>query len=244
MRVVIATADVRLGDGLAAEFQKFDEVKVVSVARNGADVLEYIREFLPDLILADLVLAKYDGLALLELLPSLRPEKVPRIFLMAMKSQEKIAKLAMAKGAAGIVNKPVSSAAVRALITEAGRMRTAERGYGRFIHVIMDEIGVPRHLLGYVYLYEAVAMTVENRDMLSRLTTAVYPYIAKKFASSKSRVERSMRFAVESAWNRGRVDKIEEMFGYTVRSDVGRPTNGEFIAMAAERVKLLGGRLF
>ena len=243
MRIIIVAADGNMAGRLSADFGNCSGIEVMAAVRDGAEALRCVKEFLPDVLLTDLVVSRHDGLALLEILPTMGLEKTPEIFVMAMECQKEISERALEKGAAGVMKKPVDATdAVRMMRESAGAVKTADGSYGWYIHMMMNEIGVPRHLAGYRYLYEAIAMVVADRGALSGLTSVVYPHIAQKFGSGRSCVERSMRFAIEAAWNRGRVDKIEEMFGYTVRSDIGRPTNGEFIAMTAERVRMAGAK--
>jgi two-component system response regulator (stage 0 sporulation protein A) len=246
MRVVIAGVDASLLTRLSTELEETDAITVVGKAATGDAVLKYAQDYLPDAILTDLILPVYDGLALTEMLPSMGLEKTPRIFVMALPCQEKIARAALDKGASGVLRKPVNAGeAANMLLSSASSVNMAGESFGWHISVTLNEIGIPRHLAGYKYLFDSIAMAVADKDIIASLTTTAYPYIAQKYSSSRSRVERSIRFAIESAWNRGRVDKIEEMFGYTVRSDVGRPTNREFIAMAAERVRIIEkGRLY
>jgi len=103
---------------------------------------------------------------------------------------------------------------------------------------IIHEIGVPAHIKGYLYLREAISMVVENIEMLSAVTKELYPSIAKKFNTTPSRVERAIRHAIEVAWNRGKIDTINNLFGYTIHNDKGKPTNSEFIAMVADKLRL------
>ena len=103
---------------------------------------------------------------------------------------------------------------------------------------IIHEVGVPAHIKGYQYLREAIIMSVEDMDMLNSITKILYPTIAKKFATTPSRVERAIRHAIEVAWSRGRMDTIDEMFGYTINCRKGKPTNSEFIALVTDRIRL------
>ena len=241
MRIVIATANKTLLNMLSDELDRREDIDVVGRAASGAIALGYAEKFLPDAILTDLVMPGCDGLSLLERLPKLRLEKTPLVFMMLLPGQERIGEQAMQMGLSDIIEKPINADAAAEMMLSAAAGVKIAGGIGEwYIYVALNEIGVPRHLSGFKYLYDAIALSVADRSVLSALTTTVYPYIAKKYNSTKSRVERSMRFAIESAWNRGRVDKIDEMFGYTVRSDIGRPTNGEFIAMMAERVRVAG----
>mgnify|MGYP003299844938 FL=1 len=103
-----------------------------------------------------------------------------------------------------------------------------------FIH----EVGVPAHIKGYQYLRDAIIMTVNDSEMLGAITKILYPEIAKKHKTTSSRVERAIRHAIEVAWSRGRLETIEEMFGYTINSGKGKPTNSEFIALISDKIRL------
>ena len=103
---------------------------------------------------------------------------------------------------------------------------------------MIHEIGVPAHIKGYQYLREAIMMAVEDIDMLNSITKVLYPTIAKKFQTTPSRVERAIRHAIEVAWSRGRMETLDALFGYTVNTGKGKPTNSEFIALIADRIRL------
>lgn len=103
---------------------------------------------------------------------------------------------------------------------------------------MIHEIGVPAHIKGYQYLREAIMMSVEDTTMLSSITKILYPTIAKKFQTTPSRVERAIRHAIEVAWSRGRMETLDTLFGYTVNTGKGKPTNSEFIALIADRIRL------
>lgn len=103
---------------------------------------------------------------------------------------------------------------------------------------MIHEIGVPAHIKGYQYLREAIMMAVEDIDMLNSITKVLYPTIAKKFQTTSSRVERAIRHAIEVAWSRGRMETLDALFGYTINTGKGKPTNSEFIALIADRIRL------
>ena len=103
---------------------------------------------------------------------------------------------------------------------------------------MIHEIGVPAHIKGYQYLREAIMMAVEDIDMLNSITKVLYPTIAKKFQTTPSRVERAIRHAIEVAWSRGKMETLDSLFGYTVNTGKGKPTNSEFIALIADRIRL------
>lgn len=103
---------------------------------------------------------------------------------------------------------------------------------------MIHEIGVPAHIKGYQYLREAIMMSVEDAEMLSSITKILYPTIAKKYQTTSSRVERAIRHAIEVAWSRGKMETLDSLFGYTISIGKGKPTNSEFIALIADKIRL------
>ena len=113
-----------------------------------------------------------------------------------------------------------------------------ERDLEREVTEMIHEIGVPAHIKGYQYLREAIMVSVEDAEMLNSITKLLYPSIAKKYQTTPSRVERAIRHAIEVAWSRGRMETLDSLFGYTVNHGKGKPTNSEFIALIADRIRL------
>ena len=103
---------------------------------------------------------------------------------------------------------------------------------------MIHEIGIPAHIKGYHYLREAIMMAINDMEVLNAITKVLYPEIAKKFQTTPSRVERAIRHAIEVAWSRGKLDTLDELFGYTVSNRKGKPTNSEFIALIADTIRL------
>jgi two-component system response regulator (stage 0 sporulation protein A) len=142
------------------------------------------------------------------------------------------------------VGAPVFSVSQSAQSFQASILPLNRRTYERASSIeadvtnIIHEIGVPAHIKGYHYLREAILLVINNMDLLGGITKELYPMIAEKFNTTPSRVERAIRHAIEVAWNRGRVETINRIFGYTVHDEKGKPTNGEFIAMIADRLRL------
>lgn len=112
--------------------------------------------------------------------------------------------------------------------------RDLEKDVTNMIH----EIGVPAHIKGYQYLREAIMMSVEDTEMLGSVTKVLYPTIAKRYQTTPSRVERAIRHAIEVAWSRGKMETLDALFGYTINTGKGKPTNSEFIALIADRIRL------
>jgi two-component system response regulator (stage 0 sporulation protein A) len=113
-----------------------------------------------------------------------------------------------------------------------------ERNLEQDVTDMIHEIGVPAHIKGYQYLREAIMMSVEDPEMISSITKLLYPTIAKRFQTTPSRVERAIRHAIEVAWSRGRMETLDALFGYTIDTGKGKPTNSEFIALISDRIRL------
>ena len=119
-------------------------------------------------------------------------------------------------------------------VLQTGAVRDLEKDVTDMIH----EIGVPAHIKGYQYLREAIMMSVQDVEMLGSITKILYPTIAKKYQTTPSRVERAIRHAIEVAWSRGRMETLDALFGYTINTGKGKPTNSEFIALIADKIRL------
>ncbi len=113
-----------------------------------------------------------------------------------------------------------------------------ERDLEKDVTDMIHEIGVPAHIKGYQYLREAIMMSVEDVEMLGSITKILYPTIAKRYQTTPSRVERAIRHAIEVAWSRGRMETLDSLFGYTINTGKGKPTNSEFIALIADKIRL------
>ncbi len=122
----------------------------------------------------------------------------------------------------------------RAVFEVDSKVHDLEKDVTDMIH----EIGVPAHIKGYQYLREAIMMSVEDPEMLNSITKILYPSIAKRFQTTPSRVERAIRHAIEVAWSRGKMETLDALFGYTINIGKGKPTNSEFIALIADRIRL------
>ena len=108
----------------------------------------------------------------------------------------------------------------------------------RYVTRIMLDMGIPAHLKGYHYLREAIILSGKDMEAVSRVTKLLYPTVAKRFKTTDQKVERAIRNAIEVSWTRGNVDTFEELFGYSVGTGKGRPTNSEYIARIADKIRL------
>ena len=209
-----------------------------------------IIETRPDVVLLDIVLSGTDGLGVMEKVASELPEgQRPAYVVVSGFSGEHVLSAASAMGAAYFVQKPCDPAIIPNRVrSAAGKSRPAEgtcqsaqrpdQSLEAQVTEIIHEIGVPAHIKGYKYLREAIMMAVQDMDVINAVTKILYPAVARKFATTPSRVERAIRHAIEVAWDRGDLETLQRFFGYTVSNIKGKPTNSEFIAMIADRIAL------
>ena len=242
---------------LSSIIENDEDFNLVGTARNGAQTLEMIRDKEPDVVLLDMIMPKMDGLGVMEHVSrDTSLKKHPAFIMISAIGQEKITEDAFRLGADYYIMKPFDNDMVisrikdvknRNLIraTEVRKVNPyekqeelKERNLETDVTTIIHEIGVPAHIKGYQYLREAIIMSVNDMEMLNSITKILYPTIAKKFQTTPSRVERAIRHAIEVAWSRGKMDTIDELFGYTINNGKGKPTNSEFIALIADKIRL------
>ena len=220
------------------------DIQVVGETGDGEELLHMVQETNPDLILMEIVLAKMDGIEVLDALNALELEHPPKIIILSSFARGSMAQLAADKGADHYMTKPCRTSTVCQRIrqlTGSRQMdedRTGSRNLESMITAIIHDVGVPAHIKGYQYLREAILIAVADMDVINAVTKVLYPEVAKRFNTTASRVERAIRHAIEVAWDRGDLETLQMYFGYTVSNVKGKPTNSEFIAMIADRLQL------
>ena len=225
------------------------DLKLVGKANNGEDMYEIIKEKQPDVVLLDIVMPKMDGLSVMERVKKDNElVKCPNFIVVSAIGLERITKDAFTKGASYYIMKPFQNESVLERIKHMqeeteniqGQIfeETKELSLETMVTELLHEIGIPAHIKGYHYLRDSIMMSIEENDMLSAVTKILYPTVAKKHQTTSSRVERAIRHAIEVAWSRGKLDTLEELFGYTVSTGKGKPTNSEFIALVADTIRL------
>ena len=251
--VAIADENERILDLLGEMIENNREMKLVGKANNGEDVYTLIKEKQPDVVLLDLIMPKMDGLSVMEHVNRDNDiKKHPSFIIITAVGQERITEDAFRKGASYYILKPFSNQMILDKIREAGKYRIPESK--AFTHVesvnkpevnlenrvtdMIHEIGIPAHIKGYHYLRDAILMAIEDMDVLNAVTKVLYPTVAKMHQTTASRVDRAIRHAIEVAWSRGKLDTLDELFGYTVNGGKGKPTNSEFIALIADTIRL------
>ena len=259
IRVLIADDNKDFCNILNEYLSTQNDVEVVGIAKDGLEALDLISIKSPDVLILDIIMPHLDGLGVLEKLQSTELEHFPKIIILSAVGQDKITQRAIGLGADYYVVKPFDfetfmrrirqiAGTSPAIIEKRREIPTIQQEFisnqnnNNSLEVkitnIIHEIGVPAHIKGYLYLREAITMVVGDMELLSAVTKELYPNIAKTFNTTPSRVERAIRHAIEVAWSRGKVDTINNLFGYTVHTQKGKPTNSEFVAMVADKLRL------
>ena len=255
--VAIADDNERMVEILDGILRQDEDLQIVGVARNGEEACRIIKEKEPDIVLLDIIMPKLDGLSVMEKVgQDMNMKKKPEFVVISAIGQERITEDAFLLGASYYIMKPFDHEMllnrIQSLKTDRQRKRTEirkvapyetkmayiERNLETDVTNMIHEICVPAHIKGYQYLRDAIMMAVEDMSMLNSITKILYPTIAKNHQTTPSRVERAIRHAIEVAWSRGKMDTIDELFGYTVSVGKGKPTNSEFIALIADKIRL------
>lgn len=232
-----------------------EDMEVIGTAHNGQECLEMLEGIDPDVLVLDIIMPHLDGLAVLERLREMKKDSLPNVIMLTAFGQEDVTKKAVELGASYFILKPFDMENLGNHIRQvSGKSSTIARkpspanyrpqadskpkNLDASITSIIHEIGVPAHIKGYLYLREAISMVYNDIELLGSITKVLYPDIAKKYNTTASRVERAIRHAIEVAWSRGNIDSISSLFGYTVSMSKAKPTNSEFIAMVADKLRL------
>lgn len=246
--VVEDTLDYR--EFLCASLEADEHIRVVGMADNGQDAFDEILALRPDVVIVDLMMPIRDGFSLMEGLTSVLGKEKPIIFASSTCSDDNTTHHALSVGADYFFIKPVN---MQSLVTRTLRfyeerknrrnelrpgIERRQRNMEELVTQMIHSIGVPAHIKGYQYLRSAIMMVIQDMDTINSITKVLYPGVAKVYNTTASRVERAIRHAIEVAWDRGEPDVLNEIFGYTVSNAKGKPTNSEFIAMIADRMRL------
>jgi len=257
INVAIVDDNERMVNLLEDILKEDSDIEVVGKSENGLDALDMIKEKKPDVVLLDLIMPKLDGLGVMEKVRrDSEFKKNPSFIVITAIGQEGVTENAFELGANYYIMKPFDNNVILSRIKQikgdyhsklidnhrvsAYENKTAymERNLESDVTNIIHEIGVPAHIKGYQYLRDAIMMSVNDAEMLNSITKLLYPSIAKRHKTTPSRVERAIRHAIEVAWSRGKMDTIDELFGYTVSNGKGKPTNSEFVALIADKIRL------
>lgn len=264
IKIVLADDNKEFIGILANYFAQQEDIEIAGIAGNGVEALNEITAKTPDVVVLDIIMPHMDGIGVLEKLNQAQEmlDKRPKIIMLTAFGQENITQRAVELGADYFILKPfdLDTLANRvrqvasASIIPAARANAATTGMAsagiitkprnknkeQEVTSVMQQMGVPAHIKGYQYLRDAILMVIKEISLLGGVTKELYPMIAQKYQTTPTRVERAIRHAIELACDRGNVEIMNRYFGYTINIQRGKPTNSEFIAMVADKIRILG----
>ncbi|NCC55164.1 MAG: sporulation transcription factor Spo0A [Erysipelotrichia bacterium] len=256
--IYIVDDNVEILHTLKTELNKTNQYQVIGSATNGESCIMELRNHQLDILILDMIMPKKDGLDVLESLKDYRIEvkhiicvtpfmndviiqklkdyNVDYVLMKPFHTSQLIDKLnLLSKSNLSYIE---SEQSIKLNIDENERKNLLKMELQNEITELLHEIGIPAHIKGYMYLRTAIEKTYFNIDYLGQITKVLYPEIARLYTTTASRVERAIRHAIEVAWNRGNIDAIDDIFGYTISATKAKPTNSEFIAMLADKLRL------
>ena len=249
IRVIIADDNKEFCHSLKAALEKESFLEVAGIAYDGKEAYEMILEKRPDVLLTDIIMPYMDGLALLGKINSnTMLSKKPKTIVFSSMGYENIINKAMNLGASYFLAKPFEASSlidrIKDICLASGETTLKESGakirndLETNITMYIQQLGVPAHIKGYQYIRDAITMVIDDMDTINSITKLLYPTVAKHYNTTASRVERAIRHAIEVAWDRGNPEILNEFFGYTILGSKGKPTNSEFIALIADKIRL------
>ena len=246
IRVMLADDNLSLLKLLTDYLSRKPDIEVVAAVSDGVEIPDCVRRYGPDILVMDIIMPRRDGFMTLEALNAMEPALRPRVIVLTGLARDDFIMRAIRLGASYYMVKPFDMNLLYERIVEIARDQPQsiapavpegpEETLDEQITNLFLTLGIPAHIKGYQYLREAVRMVSENHDVINRITKELYPGIAHKFDTSASKVERATRHAIEVAGTRGRLDAVNQMYGYRVFSREDKPTNGEFIALVSDKL--------
>ena len=260
IKVFIADDNLEFVSTLVNCIGSQEDMEIIGTAKDGLEATEKIASSNPDVCLLDVIMPQLDGIGVLEKLNSTM-EKLPLCIMLSAVGQVKITSQAIMTGAQYYIVKPFEmdvlikrirdlkkyqpnqiqsylAREIKPSYIEIENKENKEQNLEAMVTNIIHEVGVPAHIKGYQYLRDGIMMVVQDIEVINQITKQLYPELAKKYHTTPSRVERAIRHAIEVAWGRGQLESVENIFGYTVSATKGKPTNSEFIAMIADKLRL------
>ena len=256
INVLIADSDMEYAEILSRNISSDFKINVCDVVSNGYQVIEKVDILKPDVVIMDLVLPNIDGMGILERFKNKKRDfdnfVMPKVIILSTIKNERLAQDCMSLGACYYMAKPVNYESLGSTIrricdtTDSKKTGSFSKRFAisesidveSMVTEVIHEIGIPAHIKGYQYLRHAIMLVIENLDVINSITKTLYPTVAQNFKTTPSRVERAIRHAIEVAWDRGDTDVLDSIFGYTIATSKGKPTNSEFIAMIADKLRL------
>ncbi len=246
INIVIADDNREFCELLKEFISQEDDFNLAGVANNGVEAVEMITKEKPDVVVLDIIMPHLDGIGVLEKLTASGLSPKPKVIMLTAFGQETVTQRAIELGADYYILKPFDFSVLATRIRQLAEGESIPtytppvktKNLDVAVTNIIHEMGVPAHIKGYQYLRDAILMVVEEVNLLGAVTKELYPMIAQKYSTTPSRVERAIRHAIELAWDRGNVEMMNRFFGYTINLERGKPTNSEFIAMVADKLRI------
>ena len=258
IKVFIADDNNDFRNTLKRYLEKDQEIEVVGEASDGEEAYKKITKLEPDICLLDVIMPHLDGIGVLEKLS--KEEEMPITIMVSAVGQDKITQKAISLGADYYIIKPFELEVLLKRIKEIKnfnpdelrkttpfskeitndyiKINDVDQDLEAIVTNMIHDVGVPANIKGYQYLRDAITMSINDINAINQITKVIYPEIAKKYSTTPSRVERAIRHSIEVAWGRGNQQIVESIFGYTISANKGKPTNSEFIAMIADKLRI------
>ena len=255
IKIFIADNSDETTSQIIEHFENNDKYQIVDSSKDGKEALEKLEATPVDVLIMDIVLARTDGFVLMENIKEKFESKAPKIIVTSSLSHEGFINKALSLGASYFMIKPYEMDNLESRIEDvlglkapSAQEKVLQKDYKTMRTKIVEEkisnvfitVGIPAHIKGYQFLREAIKMAIDTPDIINSITKRLYPSIAEKFETSASKVERAIRHAIEVAWNRGKIENINSLFGLKVYNQNEKPTNGEFIALVADKMLMEG----
>lgn len=248
LKVVVADNSTELGSACERVLNSYGmEVKLCE--KDGFKLMDSVKSVKPDVVIADVFMPNLDILGVLDNINNSGLSEKPMVMAMSSTDNPRLEKETIEAGASYYFLKPFDLSRMAERIVQLtgwnseGKRHSVNLGYSDrdielMVTEIIHQIGVPAHIKGYHYLRDAIILSVKNNEAMNSVTKVLYPTVAKMYSTTSSRVERAIRHAIEVAWDRGDIDVLNSYFGYTIQNNRGKPTNSEFIAMIADKLRL------
>ncbi len=265
IKVMLLDNNEQMRSTIKDYLSKDEKIVIAKELDSAEDALKFVEAEAVDIIISDIILPNIDGYSFLEKLNELKLAKKPKVIILSALSSDAFIQKALMLGADYYMVKPCELSVLKERVEEfaknnfssvaanAGSENKVNNQIARMgvrsprnkmleekITNIFITVGIPAHIKGYQFLREAIKMAIDNPEIINSITKKLYPSIAERFETSASKVERAIRHAIEVAWNRGKIENINALFGIRVYSNNEKPTNGEFIALVADKMLIEG----
>ena len=249
IRMIVADGSFEFRKTVIGQISVQPGFVVISDTGDGVEAVKLVATLAPDVVIVDNTLRSMEVAQVIKKINELEIPIRPVVIFTASFSTDFFANQEAVSNADYFFIKPYDSAAICARARQLCELKHQTSTFGarsrggaysleRVITDTIHEIGVPAHIKGYQYLREAITLAVNDISVINAITKVLYPRVAKAFHTTSSRVERAIRHAIEVAWDRGDVETLQRFFGYTISNSKGKPTNSEFIAMVADKLRL------